>query len=173
VCLFLQHTCSEHWWIMDRLFLHVVSTPDDTFGIHYGFDSCRDEIKSQCLHMLAHFGLYFFITPGMSFFPVPLHLPTGVEIIRWKYSAVLWASKIFLLVCVDLVVNSIVLCTGHCSSIYGTGNANCFCTALLHLKEWRTIGCKHWAVICSSWESNSSVLIGGMSQVLSWSYGET
>lgn len=62
---------------------------------------------------------------------------------------------------------------GHCSSVYGKRNANCFCAALLHLKEWHTIGCKHWAAICSSWESNSSVLIGGMSQVLLWLYGET
>jgi len=62
--------------------------------------------------MLAHFGLYFFITPEMSSFPVHLHLSTVVEVIRWKYSAVLWVSKTFLLVCVDLVVNSIVLCKG-------------------------------------------------------------
>lgn len=127
---------------MDRLFLCVVSTPDDTFGIHHRFDSCRDEIKSHCLHMLAHFGLYFFITPEMSSFPLLLHLSTGVEIIRWKYSAVLWASKTFLLVCVRLV-NSILLCAGHCSSIYGASNASCCCTSLLYLKEWCTIGCKH------------------------------
>jgi hypothetical protein len=56
--------------------------------------------------MLAHFGLYFCITPEMSSFQVLLHLSTEVEIITWKYSAVLWASKTFLLVCVDLV-NSI------------------------------------------------------------------
>jgi hypothetical protein len=53
VCLFLQHTYSEHRWIMDRLFLCVVSTPDDTFGIHYRFDSRRDEMKSHCLHTLT------------------------------------------------------------------------------------------------------------------------
>jgi hypothetical protein len=120
---------------MDRLYLHVVSTSDDTFGIHYRFYSCRDEIKSHYLLMLAHFGLYFFITPEMSSFLMLLHLSTEVEIIRWKYSGVLWASKTFLLVRVDLVVNSIVLCTGHCSSIYGARNAYCFCIALLHLKE--------------------------------------
>ena len=65
---------------MDRFFLRVVSTPDDTVGIHYRFDSCRDEIKSHCLLMLAHFGLHFFITPEMSSFLVILHLST-VEIV--------------------------------------------------------------------------------------------
>jgi len=67
---------------MDRLFLHVVSTPDDTFGIHYRFDICRDEIKSHCLLMLTHFGLYFLITPEISAFLVLLHLSTQVQIIR-------------------------------------------------------------------------------------------
>jgi len=34
--------------------------------------------------MLAHLGLYFFITPEMSSFPVLLYLSTGVEIIRYS-----------------------------------------------------------------------------------------